>query len=109
MTFPVRTAGAVTGQAVARVDGRQKVTGSARYAADNPVAEVLYAALVCSTVARGTVERVDGSAAVKDQNVLRVIDSFDGVTLPFDPRKVAFSGKPSPAGAPTTWKAPTHG
>src|SRR4029077_12856302 len=109
MTFPVRTAGAVTGQAVARVDGRQKVTGSARYAADNPVAEVLYAALVCSTVARATVERVDGSAAVKDQNVLRVIDSFDGVTLPFDPRKVAFFGQPVAVVVANTLEAATHG
>ena len=109
MTLPVRTAGAVTGQAVARVDGRQKVTGSARYAADNPVAEVLYAALVCSTVARGTVERVDGSAAVKDQNVLRVIDSFDGVTLPFDPRKVAFFGQPVAVVVANTLEAATHG
>ena len=84
MTHPVQAAAAVTGQPVARVDGRQKVTGAARYAADNPVHDVLYAALVCSAVARGTVERIDTSAALKDRDVVRVFDSFAGVTLPFD-------------------------
>jgi xanthine dehydrogenase YagR molybdenum-binding subunit len=109
MTHPVQAAAAVTGQPVARVDGRQKVTGAARYAADNPVADVLYAALVCSTVARGTVELVDGSAAVKDQDVLRVIDSFGGVTLPFDPGEVAFFGQPVAVVVAKTLEAATHG
>lgn len=109
MTHPVQAAAAVTGQPVARVDGRQKVTGAARYAADNPVADVLYAALVCSTVARGNVELVDGSAAVKDQDVVRVIDSFGGVALPFDPGEVAFFGQPVAVVVAKTLEAATHG
>jgi xanthine dehydrogenase YagR molybdenum-binding subunit len=109
MTYPVQAAAAVTGQPVARVDGRQKVTGAARYAADNPIADVLYAALVCSTVARGTVERVDASAALKDSEIVRVIDSFAGVSLPFDPGKVAFFGQPVAVVVAKTLEAATHG
>ena len=71
-----------------------RLTTRARYAADNPVHDVLYAALVCSAVARGTVESIDSSAAVKDHDVVRVIDGFGGLTLPFDPGKVAFFGQP---------------
>jgi xanthine dehydrogenase YagR molybdenum-binding subunit len=109
MTHPVQAAAAVTGQPLARVDGRQKVTGTARYAADNPVADVLYAALVCSTVGRGTVERVDGSAASRDPDVVRVIDNFAGVTLPFDPRNVVFFGQPVAVVVAKTIEAATHG
>ena len=36
------------------------------YAADNPAPDLVYAALVCSTVARGAVERIDPAAAVRD-------------------------------------------
>jgi xanthine dehydrogenase YagR molybdenum-binding subunit len=109
MTHPVQAAAAVTGQPVARVDGRQKVTGAARYAADNPIADVLYAALVCSTVARGTVERVDFSAALKDSEIVRVFDRFAGVSLPFDPGKVAFFGQPVAVVVAKTLEAATHG
>jgi len=109
MTHPVQAAAAVTGQPIARVDGRQKVTGAARYAADNPVHDVLYAALVCSAVARGTVESIDSSAAVKDHDVVRVIDGFGGLTLPFDPGKVAFFGQPVAVVVANTLEAAAHG
>ena len=54
MTRPLPAA-VVSGQPVTRVDGRLKVTGKALYAADNPAPDLVYAALVCSTIARGTV------------------------------------------------------
>ncbi len=109
MTHPVQAAAAVTGQPMSRVDGRQKVTGAARYAADNPTTDVLYAALVCSTVARGTVQRIDGSAAVKDDDVVAVVDDFHGVNLPFDPVEVAFFGQPIAVVVAKTLEAAMHG
>jgi xanthine dehydrogenase YagR molybdenum-binding subunit len=109
MTHPVQAAAAVTGQPMSRVDGRQKVTGAARYAADNPITDVLYAALVCSTVARGAVQRIDGSAAVKDDDVVAVIDDFHGVSLPFDPVQVAFFGQPIAVVVAKTLEAAVHG
>jgi xanthine dehydrogenase YagR molybdenum-binding subunit len=109
MTHPVQAAAAVTGQPMSRVDGREKVTGAARYAADNPITDVLYAALVCSTVARGAVQRIDGSAAVKDDDVVAVIDDFHGVSLPFDPVQVAFFGQPVAVVVAKTLEAAVHG
>jgi hypothetical protein len=41
LTHPIDAAAAVTGQPITRVDGRLKVTGAARYAADNPITGVL--------------------------------------------------------------------
>ena len=70
---------------------------------------MLYAALVCSAVARGTVESIDSSAAVKDHDVVRVIDSFGGLTLPFDPGKVAFFGQPVAVVVAKTLEAAAHG
>ena len=42
----------VIGQPLDRVDGRLKVTGGARYAAEARVPDLLYGVLVTSTVAR---------------------------------------------------------
>jgi xanthine dehydrogenase YagR molybdenum-binding subunit len=107
MTQPMPAA-LLAGQPVTRVDGRRKVTGQALYAADNPVPNLAYAALVCSTVARGTVERIDAAAAQRVPDVLRVITDFGGVTLPFDPRQVASFGQPVAVVAASTLEAATH-
>ena len=81
MTLPVRAAQPVVGQPVTRVDGRIKVTGQARYAADNPIANLVHAALVCSTTARGSVERIDSAACLAHPGVLRVLTDFSSVKL----------------------------
>jgi xanthine dehydrogenase YagR molybdenum-binding subunit len=109
MTQPVRTTEAATGQPLARVDGWLKVTGAARYGADNPVGNLLYGVLVCSTVARGTVEQVDSSAALEHKGVLRVLTDFRGVALPFDPAQVAFFGQPVAVVVASTLEAAAHG
>ena len=43
------------GQAISRLDGPLKVKGAARYAAEVPFENLLYAALVTSTVSRGRI------------------------------------------------------
>jgi len=53
----------VIGQPLDRVDGRQKVTGSARYSADIPAANVAYAVLITSTIASGRVRQMDTQEA----------------------------------------------
>ena len=48
----------IVGTGIDRVDGPLKVTGAARYAADAPVPEPLYAVLVQSTIARGRIRAI---------------------------------------------------
>jgi xanthine dehydrogenase YagR molybdenum-binding subunit len=94
---------------VTRVDGRLKVTGKALYAADNPAPDLVYAALVCSTIARGSVERIDPAAAVGDREVLRVLTDFGGVKLPYDIRQVSCFGQPVAMVVAKTLEAAMHG
>ncbi|MET0701249.1 MAG: xanthine dehydrogenase family protein molybdopterin-binding subunit [Mycobacterium sp.] len=110
MTLPFKVAAPVAvGTPVVRVDGALKVTGAATYAADHQIPDVAYGVLVCSTVARGSVQRIDSAAARKDHDVLRVLTDFTGVKLPFDPRQVAFFGQPVAVVVGTTLEAAAHG
>ena len=60
------------GQPISRADGRLKVTGGARYAADIPLANMTYGAIVHSTIANGRTLSIDGTAAQKAPGVLAV-------------------------------------
>jgi len=51
------------GHSATRIDGPAKVTGAARYASDEPVANPAYAVLVTSTIARGQVAALHLEAA----------------------------------------------
>ena len=66
---PARAVGA----ALNRVEGGEKVRGQALYAAEHRVQGAAHAALVPSTVARGEVRSVDGSAALALPGVVAVI------------------------------------
>ena len=55
--------GSSIGQPLTRRDGELKVTGRARYAADNHPAGMLYAVLAVSSIARGRVTSLDVPAA----------------------------------------------
>lgn len=74
----------VVGQALDRVDGRAKVTGAARFAADADVRNVTYAALVQANIAYGRVTSIDASAAGKLPGVLAVISHLNAPKL--DPK-----------------------
>jgi xanthine dehydrogenase YagR molybdenum-binding subunit len=107
MTAPLPAA-LLAGQPVTRVDGRLKVTGAARYAADNPIPDLVHAVLVCSTVSRATVEGVDTEAALDHPEVVRVLTDFSSVALPFDIRRVSFFGQPVAVVVANTLDAATH-
>ena len=51
------------GQPLDRVDGADKVTGKALFTAELDLPRLAYAAIVCSTIPRGRVTAVDGTAA----------------------------------------------
>src|SRR3954466_15524277 len=61
------------GTPMSRVDGRLKVTGGARYAAEFQVKDVSYGVLVLSTVPKGKITKIETEAAQKAPGVLAVI------------------------------------
>lgn len=61
------------GTAHVRLEGRDKVTGAARYAADHPADGLAHGWIVVSTVARGRIRSVDEAAALKAPGVLAVL------------------------------------
>jgi xanthine dehydrogenase YagR molybdenum-binding subunit len=69
----------VVGAPVPRVDARAKVTGSAQYAADAPVAGVVHGVMVLSTIARGRITALDTRAAESATGVIAV---FTHVNMP---------------------------
>jgi len=78
----------------ARIDGVAKVTGAARYAADEPVTNPAYAYLVVSTIARG---RISGFNLAAAQAVPGVID-----ILTYQNVGGQVATTPGPDGGPTT-------
>ena len=68
-----RHQGAAVGAPLDRVDGRLKVTGGARYAAEFPTANVAHAVIVTSTVPVGRIASIDTKAAEAAPGVIRVI------------------------------------
>jgi xanthine dehydrogenase YagR molybdenum-binding subunit len=109
MTHALPAEYAFSGQPIARVDGQLKVTGKAPYAADNQLPGLLYAALVCSAVARGGVDHIDTGAALRHLDVLRVLTDFAGMKLPFDTRQISYFGQPVAVVIAATLEAATHG
>jgi xanthine dehydrogenase YagR molybdenum-binding subunit len=63
---------AVIGKPLDRIDGRQKVTGHAPYAADNAIPNVAYGCGVMSTIANGEITKIDDTAAKRAPGVLGV-------------------------------------
>ncbi|MGF6787801.1 xanthine dehydrogenase family protein molybdopterin-binding subunit [Paraburkholderia sp. 35.1] len=65
------------GTAVSRVEGQAKVTGQAKFAADNTPPGTLHAALVGAPVASGRLIDVDATAALTLPGVVRVLTAHD--------------------------------
>ena len=51
------------GEPLSRVDGRLKVTGSAKYSAEFEIPQLAHAVMVQSTIPSGRIGRMDTSAA----------------------------------------------
>lgn len=78
---------AFIGQPISRVDGRQKVTGGARYAAEFDQPGQAYGAIVRSTVANGRIASIDGAAAERAPGVLAVLTHRNAPRLAYRPHK----------------------
>lgn len=65
-----------------RVDGVDKVTGKAKYAAEHPLPRMSYAVLVGSTIAKGKIKTLDTKAAEGAPGVLAVISHLNCPKVP---------------------------
>jgi xanthine dehydrogenase YagR molybdenum-binding subunit len=90
-----------------RVDGPLKVTGQAKYGADNNFPGMVYGYLVVSTIANGEIQAMDVTAAKSAPGVLGVYSPFDPLDLrtastpifgdtwvPLQDKEVAYYGQP---------------
>ena len=64
---------AIVGRPVSRIDGRQKVTGTAQYSAEYDFPNLAYAAILQSTIAKGHIKEIDTREAEGMPGVLAVI------------------------------------
>jgi xanthine dehydrogenase YagR molybdenum-binding subunit len=77
--------GSSIGQPLTRLDGILKVTGTARFAADNHPPGMLYAVLAVSSIARGRVAGMDLAAARAHPGVVEVMTPANRPRLAQDP------------------------
>ncbi|HEX7421852.1 MAG TPA: xanthine dehydrogenase family protein molybdopterin-binding subunit [Thermoanaerobaculia bacterium] len=71
MTIPI------IGKPIDRVDGRPKVTGTAKYAAEHTLDNMAYGVLVMSTIPAGAIKSIDATAAFKSPGVIDVISHLN--------------------------------
>jgi xanthine dehydrogenase YagR molybdenum-binding subunit len=73
---------ATTGEPLSRVDGRLKVTGQARYAAEHTVPGCVHGVLITSSIAKGRIKRLDTAAAEKAPGVLAIVSHLNAPKAP---------------------------
>jgi xanthine dehydrogenase YagR molybdenum-binding subunit len=70
------------GTPASRVDGRAKVTGTAKYAAEFNVPGLAHCSVVSSTIAKGRIVRIDASEALRVEGVLDVLTHENRPRMP---------------------------
>jgi xanthine dehydrogenase YagR molybdenum-binding subunit len=89
---------AYVGTPANRIDGRAKVTGAAKYAAEYNVPGLAYGYVVSGDIARGSIARIDSSAALALDGVLQVFTHENRPRLPRSDRaykdQLAVPGSP---------------
>lgn len=130
LTPPVADSGTgyrPTGTGVTRIDGRAKVTGQARYAAEWPVPDLAYGVVVNSSIAKGEIVAFHLDAARAVPGVLEIVTHENrphmrGMDLfykdmtapagsPFRPlydNKILYSGQPIALVVAETFEAARH-
>jgi xanthine dehydrogenase YagR molybdenum-binding subunit len=88
----------VLGKPQDRVDGRQKVTGTALYTGDRHPENLAFGYLVCSSVAKGSIRAMDTGQAERAPGVVAVYTPFHPLKLyaPLDRSEGAIAGDDYP-------------
>ncbi len=73
--------GQIVGKPLNRIDGRQKVTGTAPYAAEFDLPGLVHAYIIQSTIARGSIVSIDTSEAEHLPGVLTIITHLNAPKL----------------------------
>src|SRR5216683_5289797 len=84
------------GQTVSRVDGRAKVTGSARYSAEIPLPHLAYAELVGAGVASGRITSIDTTQSEHADGVAAVLTHRNTPKVNQVPLVPSLMGGPAP-------------
>lgn len=88
-----------TNNPIERVDGKAKVTGTATFAAEYKVQNVVYGFLVGSTIAKGHIKSIETKSAERAPGVLAIITHINAPKIPGyqtgkDPSKPPTGGQP---------------
>ncbi|MGC4959013.1 xanthine dehydrogenase family protein molybdopterin-binding subunit [Actinomadura citrea] len=84
------------GREVARVDGREKVTGTARYSGEFALPDLAYAQIVGARVASGRVTSIDTTAAEEAGGVAAILTRSDLPRVARVPLVPSLLGAPAP-------------
>jgi len=82
------------GRPIDRLDGREKVTGTARFSAEYPLDGLVHAALVFSTIPKGTITAIETAAAERAPGVMAVITHLNAPDMQV-PKHLATGSAPS--------------
>ncbi len=88
------------GQPITRLDGRPKVTGTATYAAEFQRPKVAYGALIQSTIANGSVVRIDLSAAKSAPGIVGILTRENAPQFKPYPEDLTKNGAPGESRVP---------
>ncbi|HLK21275.1 MAG TPA: xanthine dehydrogenase family protein molybdopterin-binding subunit [Bryobacteraceae bacterium] len=82
------------GMPFSRLNGQEKVTGTALFSAEYPIAGLAHAALAYSTIPKGTITSIDTSEAERVPGVLKVLTHRNAPEMKV-PRHFSIEGPPS--------------
>lgn len=88
-TKATTTEAPAVGAGLDRIEGRQKVTGQARYAAEYPADRLAHAVAVQASIARGEIRELDATAALAVPGVLAVLSWQNAPRLSADSAELA--------------------
>ena len=88
----------VIGKPISRVDGKEKVTGKAKYAAEFFVPDLAYGYVISGAIAKGKIKRIDATEALRLPGVLQVFTHENRPKIAsFD---ISYNDQDAPPGSP---------